>query len=126
MVSSIVCSKNISMVGHTDQSGRPDGVQIMLHGGHAYIGHTFLPLAVNRTYWNARCYMPPPKTLVEEFARECARTAVRDLWMEDGSTLEGTQKVLESGVLKYLQIQDQEIQIRHETKVMDEMVGDWQ
>ena len=46
--------------------------------------------------------------------------------MEDGSTLEGTQKVLESGVLKYLQIQDQEIQIRHETRVMDEMVGDWQ
>ena len=46
--------------------------------------------------------------------------------MEDGSTLEGTQKVLESGVLTHLQFQDQEIQIRHETKVMDDMVGDWQ
>lgn len=95
-------------------------------GNQAYIGHTFLPCTVNKTWWNARCYMPAPKTLVEQFARECAKTAVRDLWMEDGSTLEGTQKVLESGVLKYLQIQDQEIQIRHESKVMDEMVGDWQ
>lgn len=95
-------------------------------GHHAYIGHTFLPTSVNGTWWNARAYMPAPKTLVEQFSRECAKTAVRDLWTEDGSTLEGTQKVLEAGVLKYLQIQDQEIQIRHESKVMDDMVGDWQ
>jgi phenylpropionate dioxygenase-like ring-hydroxylating dioxygenase large terminal subunit len=95
-------------------------------GKHAYIGHTFLPVKVNRTYWNARAYMPAPKTLVEQFARESVRTAVRDLWREDGSTLEGTQKVLESGVLTHLQLQDQEVQIRHETKVLDEMVGDWQ
>ena len=95
-------------------------------GHHAYIGHTFLPTAVNKTWWNARAYMPAPKTLVEQFSREVAKTAVRDLWTEDGSTLEGTQKVLETGVLKYLQIQDQEIQIRHESRVMDEMVGDWQ
>ena len=95
-------------------------------GHHAYIGHTFLPTAVNKTWWNARAYMPAPKTLVEQFSRECAKTAVRDLWTEDGSTLEGTQKVLETGILKYLQIQDQEIQIRHESRVMDEMVGDWQ
>lgn len=40
-MSPIVCSTNISMLGHTDQGGRPDGVQIMQHGGHAYIGHMF-------------------------------------------------------------------------------------
>jgi hypothetical protein len=33
--------KRITLLGHTDQGGRPDGVQIMLHGGHAYIGHMF-------------------------------------------------------------------------------------
>lgn len=101
-------------------------LHLIMLGGHAYIGHTFLPLAVNKTFWNARCYMPAPTTLVGLWAREVARTGVRDLWMEDGSTLEGTQKVLESGVLKQLQIQDQEIQIRHASKVMDELVGDWQ
>ena len=26
---------NLRLVGYTDQSGRPDGVQIMVHRGHA-------------------------------------------------------------------------------------------
>ncbi|MEA2918300.1 MAG: hypothetical protein QOJ15_10381 [Bradyrhizobium sp.] len=34
-------SKNISFLSHSDQGGRPDGTQIMVHKGHAYIGHTF-------------------------------------------------------------------------------------
>jgi hypothetical protein len=29
------------LVGHCDQDGRPDGVQIMVHRGYAYIGHMF-------------------------------------------------------------------------------------
>ncbi|WP_216856498.1 LVIVD repeat-containing protein [Acidisphaera sp. S103] len=31
-------ARNISLVGHTDQNGRGDGVQVMVHRGHAYIG----------------------------------------------------------------------------------------
>ncbi len=29
------------LIGHSDQGGRPDGVQIMVHRGYAYIGHMF-------------------------------------------------------------------------------------
>jgi hypothetical protein len=30
------------IIGHTDQGdGRADGVQIMIHKGHAYVGHIF-------------------------------------------------------------------------------------
>ncbi len=36
-----VASQNIRFVGHSDQGGRSDGVQVMVHRGHAYIGHTF-------------------------------------------------------------------------------------
>lgn len=32
---------NMRIVGHSDQGGRPDGVQIMVHRGHAYVGHMF-------------------------------------------------------------------------------------
>ena len=39
--SSAVASPNIRFVGHSDQGGRSDGVQVMVHRGHAYIGHTF-------------------------------------------------------------------------------------
>src|ERR1700729_924322 len=31
----------IRHLGHTDQGGRPDGVQVMVEKGHAYVGHMF-------------------------------------------------------------------------------------
>src|SRR6201996_7593104 len=34
-------TKNMRLVGHSDQGGRADGVQIMVHRGYAYIGHIF-------------------------------------------------------------------------------------
>jgi len=34
-------ARNMRAIGHTDQGGRPDGVQIMVYGGFAYIGHVF-------------------------------------------------------------------------------------
>lgn len=34
-------SKNIRFLSRSDQGGRPDGTQIMVHKGHAYIGHMF-------------------------------------------------------------------------------------
>ena len=34
-------ARNISLLGHTDQGGRGDGVQVMVGGGHAYVGHMF-------------------------------------------------------------------------------------
>lgn len=33
--------RNIKFVSHCDQGGRGDGVQVMVHRGHAYIGHGF-------------------------------------------------------------------------------------
>jgi hypothetical protein len=32
---------NMRLVSHSDQGGRPDGVQVMVHRGHAYVGHMF-------------------------------------------------------------------------------------
>ncbi len=32
-------ARNMRVVGHSDQGGRPDGVQIMVHRGYAYVGH---------------------------------------------------------------------------------------
>src|SRR5580704_17551262 len=36
-----VPSRNIKFVSHSDLAGRGDGVQIMVHRGHAHIGHGF-------------------------------------------------------------------------------------
>ena len=32
-------ARNMKLIGHSDQGGRPDGQQIMVHEGYAYIGH---------------------------------------------------------------------------------------
>ncbi|MGH6672327.1 MAG: LVIVD repeat-containing protein [Xanthobacteraceae bacterium] len=34
-------ARNMRLVGHSDQGSRADGVQIMVHRGHAYVGHMF-------------------------------------------------------------------------------------
>ena len=34
-------ARNMRLIGYSDQGGRADGVQIMVHRGHAYIGHMF-------------------------------------------------------------------------------------
>src|SRR5258706_4093569 len=34
-------ARNLMLIGHSDQGGRPDGVQLMVSKGHAFIGHMF-------------------------------------------------------------------------------------
>jgi hypothetical protein len=34
-------ARELRLIGHSDQGGRPDGVQLMVQHGHAYIGHMF-------------------------------------------------------------------------------------
>ena len=34
-------ARNMCLLGYSDQGGRPDGVQIMVANGHAFIGHMF-------------------------------------------------------------------------------------
>ncbi len=34
-------ARNMRLIGHSDQGGRADGIQIMVSGGFAYVGHVF-------------------------------------------------------------------------------------
>ena len=34
-------AQNVRYLGHTDQGSRPDGVQVIVHKGYAYVGHMF-------------------------------------------------------------------------------------
>src|SRR5262249_49326817 len=34
-------ARNMRLVGYCEQGGRPDGVQVMVHRGYAYVGHMF-------------------------------------------------------------------------------------
>ncbi len=34
-------ARNMRIVGHNDQGGRPDGMQVIVERGFAYVGHRF-------------------------------------------------------------------------------------
>jgi hypothetical protein len=34
-------ARNMRLIGYSDQGGRPDGVQVMVNKGHAFVGHMF-------------------------------------------------------------------------------------
>jgi len=36
-----VSARNVGYVGHSDMAGKGDGVQVMVHKGHAFVGHSF-------------------------------------------------------------------------------------
>ncbi len=36
-----VSAHHMSFVGHSDMAGKADGVQVMVHRGHAFVGHSF-------------------------------------------------------------------------------------
>jgi len=61
-------AQRIDFLGHTDQGGRPDGVQVMVARKHAYVGHMFsdgvtvLNVADPRTPRPVRFVAAPPNT----------------------------------------------------------------
>ena len=57
----------IRSLGHTDQGGRPDGVQVMVVGNHAYVGHMFSDVHVIHaaSYLRAMKARAKPKPAVD-------------------------------------------------------------
>jgi len=92
---------------------------MMYTNDRTYLTHTFWPLAEDRTLWEVKYYYPKAHTLAERFAQEYHKVILRDINLEDGSTLERTQTMLGSGAKRHLILQDQELLIRFHHKVAD-------
>lgn len=84
------------------------------------------PLAVDRTRWEFRIYMYPPRNAGDLFAQEYTRVLGRHVQREDLSTVEATHAMLRSGALEQLQLSAQELPLLHSHDVVDAHVrGDW-
>ena len=79
----------------------------------SYLMMLFWPLAADRTYFEFWQYFYKPETAGDIIAQEYPIVHQRDVVREDYSTLEGTQQMMQSGVLKEVQLCDEEITIRH-------------
>lgn len=84
--------------------------------------YNFRPIAHNKTLLEARVYYPEMKTAGGRFYLEYMKVALRDVLLEDLSTLERTQSAVETGVKKHMVLQDYELLVRHSAHVIDRMV----
>lgn len=95
-------------------------------GNSQYFTMHFWPINVGTTRWEFRLYMLPANNMAEKIAQKYTDVVMRDAAMEDLSTVENTQKMLESGVIETILLSDQEIFIRHNLHVIEREVADGQ
>ncbi len=84
--------------------------------------YNFRPISHNKTLFEARVYYPEMKTAGGRFYQEYMKTALRDVLLEDLSTLESTQQAAETGAKKEMVIQDFELMVRHQAVVIDRII----
>lgn len=88
----------------------------------AYQTHNFWPTAVDGMYQEIKMHVTLPRKASEVFALEHSKCMNRDTWLEDFSTLETTQTVLNSGGKTHYILQDEEILLRHFYQVLEKAV----
>ena len=89
----------------------------------SYFTHNFWPIAVDRTIWHSTQYFPKAQTVGQRFMQEYGHVLFRDIILEDGRTLEETQRMLDSGAKKEFHLQDEEILVRHSHRVVEQMIA---
>jgi phenylpropionate dioxygenase-like ring-hydroxylating dioxygenase large terminal subunit len=87
-----------------------------------YFTYEFWPITVDETDFVMKLYMPPAKSWSVRIAQELTIIQLRDVVREDLSTLESTQAGMMSGGIKQIVLSDQELNVRHQHKVVDAIV----
>jgi phenylpropionate dioxygenase-like ring-hydroxylating dioxygenase large terminal subunit len=76
--------------------------------------HQFWPTAYNKTRHEVRFYAPLAQDARQRFQQEAYMTRVIEILLEDLSNVARVQRGLESGGKNFMQIQDNEVLIRHQ------------
>jgi glycine betaine catabolism A len=89
-----------------------------------YATHQFWPLSVDRSSWEVSLNQPVARTAAQLFSQEQAKCLFREAVTEDGSTHEQSQQAIESGVVRQIQLKDEEIAVRHGYAMLDAMIAE--
>ena len=95
---------------------------VMFLSGPLYAVINLCPTAVNRCRMIMDVYMADPTNAAERVALEYGLVSVREVVREDLNTAEGCTDATGSGVLKHIQLGDQEIAVRHSYAVVEDAV----
>ena len=78
-----------------------------------YFMYNVWPLAVDHTIWEIGVNTVPPRNAGEWFCQEYNKVGLRDTLMEDTVTHERVQRALNSGAMKHIHFQDEELVLRN-------------
>ncbi|WP_156680458.1 aromatic ring-hydroxylating oxygenase subunit alpha [Sphingomonas profundi] len=92
-------------------------------GQGGFFVHQYWPLSYNRTRHEARFYISPPTNVVERFRVEQYIARVCEVLLEDLTNVARTQKGLESRAKDFMQLQDNEILLRHGIDMVEKWVA---
>jgi phenylpropionate dioxygenase-like ring-hydroxylating dioxygenase large terminal subunit len=88
-----------------------------------YTAHQVWPLGPNRSLYQQRVFMRKAQNAAERFGQENTMVEFRDVVMEDLSTLERIQRAVDSGQIREFHYHDHELALRHQAKVVRDMVA---
>jgi phenylpropionate dioxygenase-like ring-hydroxylating dioxygenase large terminal subunit len=88
-----------------------------------YFTYNFWPISENRTRWTMDIYQLKAEHAGGLLAQEHTKILLRDAVLEDFSTLEATQQMMESGALTHITISELEIALRHQMHVVNQWLA---
>ena len=78
-----------------------------------YLTYHYWPTSHNTHIFEGTAYFVPPKNARERLAQEMAAVTFKEYALQDGNTLEATQRSLESRAVLEFPLNDQEVLLRH-------------
>ncbi len=90
-----------------------------------YLTYHYWPTSYNKHVFEGNLYFVPAKDARERLAHEMAAVTFKEYALQDSNTLEATQMMLESRVVKTFPLNDQEILCRHLHKVAADWIEDY-
>lgn len=87
-----------------------------------YLTYHYWPTAYNRHIFEGTLYFAPAKTARDRMRQELAAVTFKEFGLQDCNTLEATQSMLESRVIREFPLNDQEMLLRHLHKTANEYV----
>jgi len=90
-----------------------------------YLTYHYWPTAVDKHIFEGTMYFVPPRNTRERLAQELAAVTFKEYALQDSNTLEATQTMIGTRVVKDFPLCDQEILLRHLHKVAGEYVKEY-
>jgi len=91
-----------------------------------YLTYHYWPTSHNTHIFEGTVYFPEPRTPRERIAQELAAATFKEFGLQDANTLEATQTMIETQVVREFPLNDQEILIRHLHKETAAWIDDFQ